>query len=41
VIHDWVERTPWIANLAKDPATASNTSVCLVIADPDVVARGP
>jgi phosphoserine aminotransferase len=41
VIHDWVERTPWIANLAKDPATASNTSVCLVIADPDVVGQGP
>jgi phosphoserine aminotransferase len=41
VIYDWVARTPWIANLAKDPATASNTSVCLVIADPDVVAKGP
>src|SRR4051794_23619686 len=41
VIHDWVARTPWIANLARDPATASNTSVCLVIADPDVIARGP
>ncbi|WP_046862714.1 phosphoserine transaminase [Microvirga massiliensis] len=40
VIFDWVARTPWIANLAKDPATASNTSVCLVISDPDVVARG-
>src|SRR4051794_1781734 len=35
VIHDWVAKTPWIANLAKVPATASNTSVCLVIADPD------
>jgi phosphoserine aminotransferase len=41
VIHDWVARTPWVANLAADPATASNTSVCLVIADPDVAARGP
>ena len=41
VISDWVARTPWIANLAKVPATASNTSVCLVIADPDVVAMGP
>jgi phosphoserine aminotransferase len=41
VIHDWVATTPWIANLAKVPATASNTSVCLVIADPDVVAQGP
>src|SRR3954466_8615307 len=41
VIHDWLSRTPWIASLARDPATASNTSVCLVIADPDVIARGP
>ena len=41
VIADWVARTPWIANLATDPATASNTSVCLVIRDPDVVAGGP
>jgi phosphoserine aminotransferase len=41
VIFDWVERTPWIANLAKVPATRSNTSVCLAIADPDVVSRGP
>jgi phosphoserine aminotransferase len=37
---DWVDRTPWIANLARDPKTASNTSVCLVIADPDVLAKG-
>jgi len=41
VIQDWVARTPWVANLARDPKTASNTSVCLVIADPDVLAQGP
>jgi phosphoserine aminotransferase len=41
VIQDWGARTPWIANLAGDPAIASNTSVCMVIADPDVIARGP
>ena len=41
MILDWVARTPWVANLAADPATASNTSVCLKIVDPDVVARGP
>ena len=41
VIAHWVASSPWIANLAKDPATASNTSVCLSIVDPDVVARGP
>jgi len=40
VIHDWVAKTPWVANLARDPATASNTSVCLTIADPDVLAAG-
>ncbi|HEX8166812.1 MAG TPA: phosphoserine transaminase [Beijerinckiaceae bacterium] len=40
VVLDWAERTPWVANLARDPTTASNTSVCLVIADPDVLAKG-
>ncbi len=40
VIHDWVAKTSWVANLARDPATASNTSVCLTIADPDVLAAG-
>ncbi len=29
VLFDWIARTPWIANLAADPATRSNTSVCL------------
>ena len=36
VIHDWVAKTPWIANLAEDAATASNTSVCLKIVDPAI-----
>jgi phosphoserine aminotransferase len=27
----WLERTPWARNLAADPATRSNTSVCLVL----------
>jgi phosphoserine aminotransferase len=40
VLNDWVAKTPWIANLAKDPATASNTSACFQIVDPDVVAKG-
>ena len=35
-IHDWVARTAWIANLATDPATRSNTSVCLFFTDPAV-----
>ena len=36
VLHDWVARTPWIANLAVVPETFSNTSVCLKIVDPAV-----
>ncbi len=34
VIHDWIARTPWVANLAVDPTTWSNTSICLKIVDP-------
>ena len=40
VLLDWAERTPWVENLAADPATRSNTSVCLRIVDP-AVARLP
>src|ERR687890_636279 len=29
----WVQRTPWIAHLARDPASRSNTSVCLRFAE--------
>jgi len=29
VLSAWVERTPWIEHLATEPATRSNTSVCL------------
>jgi len=36
VLLDWVERTPWLENLAADPATRSNTSVCLKIVDPAI-----
>ncbi|MQT13289.1 phosphoserine transaminase [Segnochrobactrum spirostomi] len=32
----WVKRTSWIDFLAIDPATRSNTSVCLKIVDPAV-----
>ncbi|MEM8794318.1 MAG: phosphoserine transaminase [Pseudomonadota bacterium] len=38
VIAKWVARTPWVDFLAKDPATRSNTSVCLVITDPTIAA---
>lgn len=34
----FVENSGWLANLAVDPATQSNTSVCLSIVDPDVTA---
>jgi phosphoserine aminotransferase len=33
-LFQWVAKTPWIENLALDPATRSNTSVCLRIIDP-------
>ncbi|KWT64159.1 Phosphoserine aminotransferase [Hyphomicrobium sulfonivorans] len=33
VLFDWIARTPWIANLAVDPATRSNTSVCMRFTD--------
>ncbi len=41
VLNDWVERTPWIANLADDPATRSNTSVCLKFVDPSIARAAP
>jgi phosphoserine aminotransferase len=40
VIHGFVEQSPWLANLAVDPRTRSNTSVCLSIIDPEVRALG-
>lgn len=33
-VRTWVERTAWIDFLAEDPATISNTSICLRITDP-------
>ncbi len=36
VIADWVARTPWVDFLAVDPATRSNTSVCLKFVDPEI-----
>ena len=38
VINGFVDSRDWIANLAVDPATRSNTSVCLRIVDPAVTA---
>jgi len=36
VLADWVAKTAWIDHLAKKPETRSNTSVCLVVADPAI-----
>lgn len=34
VLYDWIERTPWIANLAEKTKERSNTGVCMKITDP-------
>jgi phosphoserine aminotransferase len=44
-IAGWVERTPWVDFLARDPRTRSCTSICLQVVDPwfraqDESARG-
>ena len=31
IINEWVEKTPWVHFLAKDPATRSTTSICLTL----------
>ena len=38
VLADFAARTPWIDFFAEDPATRSNTSVCLKVVDPAVTA---
>jgi phosphoserine aminotransferase len=35
-IDAWVERTGWVDFLAADPATRSNTSICLRVVDPEI-----
>lgn len=41
VLAGWVEATPWVDFLAADPATRSNTSVCLKVVSPEVTALAP
>ncbi len=41
VIADWVARAKWIDFLARDPASRSNTSVCLKVVDPEVLKLSP
>jgi phosphoserine aminotransferase len=36
VLDAWVAETPWVAFLAEDAATRSNTSVCLKVVDPRI-----
>ncbi|MCB1436827.1 MAG: phosphoserine transaminase [Rhodobiaceae bacterium] len=36
VVAKWVAETPWADFLARDEASRSNTSVCLVFSDPEV-----
>jgi phosphoserine aminotransferase len=38
VIANWVAKTPWVDFLAKDASIRSNTSVCLKVVDPAVLA---
>src|SRR6185312_4712760 len=38
IIDRFVQNSPWLGHLASDPATRSNTSVCLAFVDPDVTA---
>src|SRR5262244_4461268 len=38
LIARWVERTPWVDFLARDPRLRSNTSVCLKVVDPAITA---
>ena len=38
VLYDWAAKTPWIAPLAEDPRTWSNTGVCMKVIDPRVTA---
>ncbi|KGD99841.1 phosphoserine transaminase [Rhizobium sp. YS-1r] len=38
VIFDFCAANSWLQNLAVDPATRSNTSVCLKIVDPEILA---
>jgi phosphoserine aminotransferase len=38
VLDDWVAKTPWVGFLAEDPKTRSNTSVCLKVIAPQIMA---
>lgn len=35
---DWIAKSPWAEFFPEDPATRSNTSICIKVVDPEVVA---
>lgn len=37
ILYDWIDRTPWVAPLAADPRTRSQTSVAMRFAEPALV----
>ena len=41
LLSEWVERTPWVEFLAKDPAIRSSTSVVLTFTDQRIAAMAP
>jgi phosphoserine aminotransferase len=40
VLYDWISRTPWVAPLAVDPLTRSQTSVAMRFVEPELIAGG-
>jgi phosphoserine aminotransferase len=41
IVYHWLDRTSWARPLAIDPATRSNTTVCLRFVDDAVLSKGP
>jgi phosphoserine aminotransferase len=40
VLYDWISHTPWVAPLAVDPLTRSQTSVAMRFVEPALIAGG-
>lgn len=40
-LYSWIDRSKWVTCLAADPATRSNTSICMTVGDPAVTALAP
>lgn len=39
LVYSWIEKTPWAAPLASDPATRSQTPVCVRLIDPEMTSN--